>query len=106
MNKVIKFLIAIICGSLIISAVLTSKVKADDEVCIQAYTIAAEVMEARQAGDSLPSELVKSKGDSVRAAFVRTAYGDWSLMNLQENKDKYVQQFAERAYGACLKGNK
>ncbi len=103
MLKGVEIITGVAIGALLLSVIL-SPAKADDEVCIQAYTIAAEVMEARQAGASLPSELVKSKGDSVRAAFVRTAYGDWSLMNLQENKDKYVQQFAERAYGACLKG--
>jgi len=99
-----KLLLAVAVGSLALSALVTPmQVRADDEQCLYVYSVAEDIMKNRQAGVSLPKMMVDANGDAGRIALVKEAFSMYSIMNMQENKDEYVQKFAEWSYNQCDK---
>lgn len=68
--------------------------------CMRVYDVAADIMMQRQNIGDLRGMLEAVRGDEGRTIMVKEAF-KLSKMNLPENRDKYVKQFAEEMWQIC-----
>ena len=68
--------------------------------CMRVYDVAADIMMQRQNIGDLRGMLEAVRGDEGRTIIVKEAF-KLSKMNLPENRDKYVKQFAEEMWQIC-----
>lgn len=73
---------------------------AQDKDCLAVYDAAEKIMTKRQDGESLRDMLIAYQGDTGRTYLTKQAFS-LSMMNLPENKARYIKEFAEDQYAAC-----
>lgn len=79
---------------------ISDRVQAQEKDCLAVYDAAEKIMTQRQDGSSLRDMLVAYQGDTGRTYLTKQAFS-LSMMNLPENKARYIKEFAEDQYAAC-----
>ena len=91
--------------SLVMGAAFVAAVEATasdaNETCMTYYEFAETVMSGRQSGVPMPDMMAVVEGEEVLVSIIRAAYRQ-PRMNVEENQQRYITDFANETYAECL----
>lgn len=91
--------------SLVMGAAFVAAVEATAaepiEICQTYYEFGENVMKSRQSGVPMPELIAVVEGEELLVNVIRAAYRQ-PRMNVEENQQRYITDFANDVYAECL----